>query len=94
MWVCFSEGLSLRLRFFAFGVLGVGGASGRAVSASLGAGAVVEVEVFGSVVAEALGSVRVDIGAIMRVGERVRVLGFRDAVLELRGILTRNFWRG
>ena len=49
--VVFSVGLSLRLRFL------VGGAEGMLVSASLGAGAVVEVGGFASAVAEAVGAV-------------------------------------
>ena len=68
MWVCFSEGLSLRLRFLVVGVFGVGGAEGRVVSASLGMGAFGDVEVFGSAIAVAVevGSVWVGIGAILR----------------------------
>ena len=80
-------GLSLRLRFLAFGVFvfGVGGASGTAVSSVVGAsaGAFVDPGGFESAVAEALGAVWGDIGAIMRVGECARVLGFFVAVLEL-----------
>ena len=86
----------MRLRFLAFGVFGVGGAEGRVVSSAVGAdaGAFVDIGAFGSAVAVEIGAVWVAIGAISRACGCARVLTFRVAVLELRGILTRNFWRG
>lgn len=75
MWGCFSEGLSLRLRFLAFGVLvRVVVASGMDVSVSSGAcaGAFAGVGGFRSAIVEVVEGVWVGIGAIVRVCRRAR----------------------